>query len=392
MTLPMKITEVKTFIMWGGDAGAEKFSSTLWSAGAGRNWLFVKVETDEGVYGWGEGSLVVQTPTIAQAVQMLSPLLIGHDPADIELLWQKMFLFHRYRSGVIINSALSAIDQALWDIKGKVLGVPVYQLLGGAVRKQIRTYCGAGDIELAKSLVQQGFTGIKTHSWYSDTNLDETQVVPWFKQHIADMRKELGDHVDIMVDNHGRSRPTLAIRQIKAVEEYGLLFFEEPIAPENIDGLSLIRQAGISTDIATGERYLNRWQFSEIIQRQLVDVIQPDVCHCGGISEMRRIAALAEMRSIQVAPHNPKGPVATAASIHISATIPNFMILEHVHPNPLFEKVQITPMKMSDGYYELPSSPGLGVDLDESVIAANPVRLDRGVIQVYLADGTPAQP
>ncbi len=145
-------------------------------------------------------------------------------------------------------------------------------------------------------------------------------------------------------------------------------------------------------DIAAGERYLNRWQFSKIIQRQLVDVIQPDVCHCGGISEMRRIAALAEMRSIQVAPHNPKGPVATAASIHISATIPNFMILEHVHPNPLFEKVQITPMKMSDGYYELPSSPGLGVDLDESVIAANPVRLDRGVIQVYLADGTPAQP
>ena len=387
----MKITQVKPLIMWGGDAGGAEFSSTLWSSGAGRNWLFVKVETDEGIHGWGEGSLVVQTPTIAEAVRMLSPLVIGEDPADIERLWQKMFLFHRYRGGVIINSALSAIDQALWDIKGKSLGVPVYQLLGGAVRNQIRTYCGAGDIERARAHVEHGFTGIKTHSWYADKNIDERKVVPWFRDHIAGLREALGEDVDNMVDNHGRSRPALAIRQIEAVEQYGLLFFEEPVPPENLDCLSLVRQAGLRTDLAAGERLFNRWQFKDMIQRQLVDVIQPDICHCGGISELRRIAALAEMYSIQVAPHNPKGPVATAANVHVCATVPNFLILEHVHPNPLFDEVQTEPMKMNAGYYDVPTAPGLGVDINEDVIAAHPVR-DRAVIAAFYANGTPAQP
>jgi len=387
----MKITRVEPFIMWAGDAGGKDFSSTLWSAGAGRNWLFVKVETDEGIHGWGEGSLVVQTPTIAEAVRMLSPLVIGEDPADIERLWQKMFLFHRYRGGVIINSALSAIDQALWDIKGKALDVPVYQLLGGAVRDRIRVYCGAGDVERARARVAQGFTGIKTHSWYADRDLDERNVVPWFREHIATLREALGENVDIMVDNHGRSRPALAIRQIQAVEQYGLLFFEEPVPPENPDCLTRVRGAGLRTDLAAGERLLNRWGFKEIIERQLVDVIQPDICHSGGISELRRIAALAEMYSIQVSPHNPKGPVATAASIHLCAAIPNFTILEHVHPNPLFEEVQIAPMTMNAGHYDLPTTPGLGVDLDEDVIAAHPVH-DRAVIQAFFADGTPAQP
>jgi len=387
----MKITQVKTFIMWGGDAGGKDFSSTLWSEGAGRNWLFVKVETDEGIYGWGEGSLVVQTPTIAEAVRMLSPLVLGQDPFDIERLWQKMFLFHRYRGGVIINSALSAIDQALWDIKGKALGVPVYQLLGGAVRNRIKVYCGAGDVERARAHVEQGFTGIKTHCWYADKDMDERKVVPWFRDHIAALRESLGEEVDIMVDNHGRSRPALAIRQIEAVEEYRLLFFEEPVPPDSLDCLAVVRQAGLRTDLAAGERLLNRWQFKDMIQRQLVDVIQPDICHCGGISELRRIAALAEMYSIQVAPHNPKGPVATAASLHVSAAIPNFLTLEHVHPISLFDEVQIEPLKMNAGYYDLPTRPGLGVDLNEEVVAAHPVR-DRAVIEAYYADGTPAQP
>ena len=384
----MKITRIEPFIMWGGDAGGKDFSSTLWSEGAGRNWLFVKVETDEGVHGWGEGSLVAQTPAIAQSVRMLAADVIGQDPAAIERLWQMMFLHHRYRGGVIINSALSAIDQALWDIKGKTLGLPVYQLLGGAVRNQIRTYSGAGDLEVARKRVEQGFAGIKTHSWYTDKDIEERKVVPWFRSHIAELRRELGDDVEIMVDNHGRSRPALAIRQIRAVEEFRLLFFEEPVPPDNPDCFAVVRQAGLQTDLAAGERLLNRWQYKDLIQRQLVDVIQPDICHCGGISEMRRIAALAEMYCIGVAPHNPKGPVATAGSIHVCAAIPNFLILEHVHPNPLFEQVQVEPMKMGAGGYDLPTAPGLGVDLDEEVIAANPYR-DRPVIQAFNADGTP---
>ena len=216
-------------------------------------------------------------------------------------------------------------------------------------------------------------------------------MVPRFRSHIAEFREELGDDIEIMVDNHGRSHPTLAIRQIRAVEEFRLLFFEEPVPPDNPDCFAIVRQAGLQTDLAAGERLLNRWQYKDLIQRQLVDVIQPDICHCGGISEMRRIAALAEMYCIRVVPHNPKGPVATAASIQVCATIPNFLILEHVHPNPLFDKVQIEPMKMSAGHCGLPTVPGLGVDLDEEVIAANPYR-DRPVIQAFDADGTPIHP
>ena len=390
--MTMKITSIEPRIMWAGDAGGENFSSTLWSGGAGRNWLFVKIETDQDVHGWGEAALVVQTPTIAQAVTMLSPLLIGENPSNIEYLWQKMFLFHRYRGGVILNSAISAIDQALWDIKGKVLGAPVYQLLGGAVRTRIRTYSGAGNLEQAKRLVDYGLTGIKTHSWYADNNLDERKVIPWFQDHIAEMRQELGDEIDIMVDNHGRSRPSLAIRQIQAIKDYNLLFFEEPVPPDNIDVLKLIRESRPTTDIATGERYLNRWQFKDIIQKQLVDVIQPDICHCGGISEMRRIASLAELYNIQVAPHNPKGPIATAANLHVCAAIPNFLILEHVHPTPLFQEILTETFQMKSGYYDLPSKPGLGIDLDEDIIAANPVRLDRKVIEAYYNDGSPTHP
>ena len=387
----MNITQVKPYIMWGGDAGGKNYSSTMWGRGAGRNWLFVKVETDEGIHGWGEGSLVNQTLTIAQAVHHLAEDITGHDPGDIERHWQVMFLHNRYRGGVVLNSALSAIDQALWDIKGKLLGAPVYQLLGGAVRQGIRVYAGAGNVEMARERVDQGFTGIKTGAWYTDLDIDERKVPALFRKHIVELREAVGPEVDIMVDNHGRSRPALAIKQIRAVEDLGLLFFEEPVPPDNLECLAMVRQAGLDIELATGERLFNRWGYRDLIIRQLVDIIQPDICHCGGISEMRRIAALAELYGIQVAPHNPKGPVATAASVHIAAAIPNFLTLEHVHPCPLFDQVQIEPMKMRDGAYELPTAPGLGVDLDEEVIAANPYK-DRPVIKAFFADGCPTHP
>jgi len=387
----MKITGINPYIMWGGDARKRQFSSTLSSDGAGRNWLFVKVETDEGIHGWGEGSLVNQVRTIAEAVRWVGEDIMGCDPRQIERHWQVMFLHNRYRGGVIINSALSAIDQALWDIKGKLLGVPVYELLGGAVRDRIRIYAGAGDAETARERVGQGFTAVKTGGWHSDVDVDEREVSARLREHIAAMRAAVGAGVDIMVDNHGRSRPALAIRQIRAVEEFGLLFFEEPVPPDNLDALVLVREAGLRTELAAGERFFNRWGFKDLILRQLVDVIQPDVCHCGGISEMRRIAALAEVYGILLAPHNPKGPVATAASVHVCATIPNFLILEHARPVPLFDEVQVDPMKTVDGHYAPPTAPGLGVELHEEVIAANPYK-DRPVIRVFYSDGSPAHP
>lgn len=395
----MKITAVTPHVMWGGDAGGVReaggvrLSSTLWGRGAGRNWLFVKVETDAGVHGWGEASLVNQTPAIAASVELLGRQVTGRDPAAIERLWQMMFLHNRYRGGVVINSALSAIDQALWDIKGKALGVPVYQLLGGAVRDTIRVYAGAGDAEQAQARIAEGFAGVKTGGgWHgADHAVDDRAAPAALREELTAIRQAIGPDAELMVDNHGHSRPAAAIRQIRAVDDLGLLFFEEPVPPDNPDELARVRAAGLSTPLAAGERLHSRWTFRDLVIRQLVDVIQPDVCHCGGISELRRIAALAEIYGIAVAPHNPKGPVATAASLHVCAAIPNFLILEHAHANPLFDAVQVTPMRIGDGGYALPDAPGLGVELEPEVIAAHPYR-HRPVLEAYESDGTPAHP
>lgn len=389
----MKITAVTPHIMWGGDSGGFQFSSTLWGQGAGRNWLFVKVETDAGVYGWGEASLVNQTPAIAASVELLGQQIIGQDPASIERLWQVMFLHNRYRGGVVITSALSAIDQALWDIKGKVLGAPVYQLLGGAVRETIRVYAGAGDPKQARQRIAEGFSGIKTGGGWDgpDHSVNDRRAPAVLREELIAMRDAIGPDAELMVDNHGHSRPSVAIQQLRAVEDLGLLFFEEPVPPDNADELSLIRSAGISTPLAAGERLHSRWAFRDLVIRQLVDVIQPDICHCGGISELRRIAALAEIYGITVAPHNPKGPVATAASLHVCATIPNFLILEHAHANPLFDAVQVEPMRITERGYILSDIPGLGIELNEEVIAAYPYR-HRPVLQAYEEDGAPAHP
>ncbi|MCY4377655.1 MAG: galactonate dehydratase [Spirochaetaceae bacterium] len=389
----MKITAVTPHIMWGGDAGGFQFSSTLWGRGAGRNWLFVKVETDAGVHGWGEASLVNQTPAIAASIELLGRQIMGQDPAAIERLWQVMYLHNRYRGGVVISSALSAIDQALWDIKGKVLDAPVYQLLGGAVRDTIRVYAGAGDPEQARERIAEGFAGVKTGGgWHGpDHAVDDRRAPETLRRELLAIREALPPDAELMVDNHGHSRPPDAIRQIRAVDDLGLLFFEEAVPPDNPDELALLRAAGLSTPLAAGERLHSRWAFRDLVIRQLVDVIQPDICHCGGISELRRIAALAEIYGITVAPHNPKGPVSTAASLHVCATIPNFLILEHAHANPLYDAVQVEPMRIGESGYAPPAGPGLGVDLDEEVIAAHPYR-HRPVLQAYEADGTPSHP
>lgn len=373
----MKITTVTPFVMWNQDAG--------------RNWLFVKVETDQGVHGWGEGSLVNQTMAIAESVRQISPQVIGQDPARIERLWQIMFLHNRYRGGVVIMSALSAIDQALWDIKGKVLNAPVYQLLGGAVRDKIRTYTHAGDPETVQKRRREGFDAIKTSPWPGrDMDTNERSDVTWLRDHIASIRDAGGPDMDIMVDSHGRTRPKMALKQISAIDDMGLLFFEEPVPPDNVASLELLRGAGLRTDIATGERLLGRWAYRSLIEQQLVDVIQPDVCHTGGISELRRIAAMAEIYHIRLAPHNPKGPVATAANIHLAAATPNFLILEHAWPHPLFDEVQTEPMQLSNSYYGLPTKPGLGVDLDEEAVLSHPHQY-RPVLYSEWDDGTPAQ-
>ena len=355
----MKITEIKTFKMRGGN----------------RNWLFVKVMSDEGVHGWGEATLERHERAVEASIHVLEKALVGRDPTEIERNWQIMYRHFFWRAGVILGSAMSGIDQALWDLTGKVYGQPVYKLLGGQVRDRVRAYGHWNDLRHDPALrdPEAGFNAYKTGGWQvGESAFREKDVPGALHEKIREMREELGPDAEIMIDNHGRSRPTVAIKQIEAVQEFNVLFFEEPTPPDNLDTLQTLRDANLRTDLATGERLFFRWGFKDLINRRLVDVVQPDVCHAGGISELRRIAAMAETEYIKFAPHDPAGPISVAASLHVCAAAPNFLILETARDMPWHDLVQKNPLVLKDGYFELPTAPGLGVELDEDVIASRP--------------------
>lgn len=366
----MKITDVKTYLV-----GASR-----------QNWLFVKVETDSGVYGWGEGSLEGQEKAVAAAVSDLSRRIVDSDPTSIEKHWQVMYRHGFWRGGVVLNSALSAIDQALWDITGKVHNAPVYKLLGGPVRERIRAYTHVFGPERAAKLVADGYTGMKTMGMRTDGEMDTTDLAAEFGDRIKELRNAVGPKVKIMIDNHGRAWPSLAIELIKAVEEHNVYFFEEPVPPDNLDALIEVRRKISGTDIATGERLFSRWDYKQLIEQQLVDIVQPDVCHCGGISELRRIASAAETYYMRVAPHNPNGPVATAASIQLAAAIPNFDILEYAIPPEEPMSIIKNPAVHSEGHFLIPDRPGLGIDIDEEAIEQYPYK-QKSYDGVYYADG-----
>lgn len=354
-----------------------------------QNWLFVRVQTDEGLHGWGEASVEGQEKAVAEAIHAVGPRIIGEDPTRIEYLWQMLYRQGFWRGGPVLNSALAGIDQALWDVTGKAYGVPVYKLLGGPVRDRIRAYTHTRSVKQAVALVKEGFTAIKTNSWPYGNIFDPAKAVSFLHDYIGSLREAVGPGIDLMVDNLGRTWPSLVIRQIEVVEEFGLLFFEEPTGPENLDLLAQLRRVPFRVDLATGERLYSRWDYKELIERQLVDIIQPDVCHCGGISELRRIAAAAETYYIRVAPHNPNGPVATAANVQLAAAIPNFAILEYSHLVSEHPEVQKTGPVLTDGYFDLPTAPGLGIELDMDVIERNPY-VNRQYQGVFYPDGAPA--
>lgn len=372
----MQITSIRPFLM----------------RAAERNWLFVKVETDEGIHGWGEASLELKELTVAQAVRDLEPFLVGQDPTRIEHLWQTLYRSGFWRGGVVLNSALSGIDQALWDVTGKAYGVPVYKLLGGPVRDRIRLYAHGG-CDQVPAIREAGFTGVKCGPGVDTTSQRDYEVARGFRGWVQRMLEAAGPGMDVMIDNHGTSRPQQAIRMLDAVDDLGLLFFEEPCPPDNPDALEPLARRGFRTGLATGERLFTRWGFRTILEKQWVSVIQPDLCHAGGISEVRRIAAMAETYYIQVAPHNPYGPVSTAACLHLCAAIPNFLILEYVWTNePWRTRVQVgEPIRAENGYLRLPEAPGLGIDLDEELISSRPYEpVDVGSYRRYDADGAVA--
>jgi len=334
----MKITDIKTYLMHAGRPGG------FWTH---RNWLFVKVLTDEGIYGVGESSgwpRVIET-----AIRDLTPVLIGEDPNNIEALWQKMYLamMHHGMTGIVGSGAITGIEMALWDIKGKALGTPVWNLLGGKLRDRIWAYSHARDADRALELVERGFTALKTGG--VQTPLQQVKVI----------REAVGPDVDLMVDAHGPPWMTTrdAIRLGRALEEYDLLFYEDPVAPENVEALARVADA-VDLPIAAGERHAHMYGVRELIEREIVDVVQPDTGRAGGLLQMKKIAALAEAHYVTVAPHSGSlGPVAEIACLHLLATLPNCLIMEHVEDDCPQRYEVITPLpEISDGHITVPNS------------------------------------
>lgn len=373
-----------------------------------RNWIFVKVVTDQpGLVGWGEATLEWHTRSVVGAIEDLSQLLIGEDPRRVEYLWQMMWRQHFWHgNGIVRGTAIAGIDLALWDIVGKVANMPCHQLWGGPVRDHVRLYChlGGGNMEnfyetsvaeanrfgeLAQQAVAEGFTAFKSMAVPPTMPLEGLKPIKAAEQCVAAMREAVGDAVDIMVDCHARPSPAMGMQFAKALEPYGLYFFEEPCWPENLEGLAAIN-AAVSTPIATGERLTHLSAFKELFDKRGCEVCQLDITHCGGLSEARRIAALAEAHRISLAPHNPQGPVSTAASIEFGFSQPSYVICETVHSdvpwrNDVVEEGYST--ELSTRTVSPNTKPGLGVSINEEEVKKHP--FEQEVLQrVFYEDGS----
>jgi galactonate dehydratase len=354
-----------------------------------RNWVFVKVETDApGLHGWGEATLEWKTKAVVGAVEDLAPLLIGTDPRDIEQAVRILRKHSFWRLGAIGMSAVSGIELALWDIFGKDQGVPVWRLLGGKVRDKVRVYThlGLGDmravyetldeaplVERAREVVEKGYQAFKavfipyTHMTASVANIDKVGRM------MEALRSAVGPSVEIMVDFHGRPGTIgAALAYIEALQPGRPLFVEEPLPPGDMAGLAAIA-AKTSVPLATGERLVERDEFATLLSGRAIDIIQPDICHCGGLLEAKKIAAMAEAASIGVAPHNPLGPIAGVAALHFAVSTPNHVIQEEmVGAVPWYFEVVRGPIRMVDGHWQVPEAPGLGIEVDEKACAAHP--------------------
>jgi galactonate dehydratase len=355
-------------------------------------WLFLKVHTDEGIVGLGEPVVEGRAQTVAAAVHEIGRYLIGQDPRRIEHHWQAIYRGQFYRGGPVLTSALSGIEQALWDITGKWLGVPVYQLLGGAVRDRIRMYGWLGGetygdyIESAKVSAGQGFTALKMGILGAVNIVDTPAVVEANVERFAAIREAVGKEVDVGIDFHGRASPAMAVRLARALEPYEPMFIEEPVLPDNVDVMVTVARS-TTIPIATGERLFTKWGFREVLEKQAATVLQPDLSHAGGILECKKIAAMGETYFAAVAPHCPLGPIALASCLQLDACTPNFLVQEHV---TLGEGYLKEPFVIKGGYIDLPTKPGLGIELDDVALAD---KLDDGsweTPRLWHADGSVA--
>ncbi len=364
----MKITNVETFSYW-----------IEWC-----NWLFVKVSTDEGIHGWGEGSLHGSIPAVDAAIHELGASLIGQDPSGVERHWHALYNAWRWRGGPVFTTAIGALDIALWDLEGKRLGVPVYRLLGGPYRERLPVYAshwlgGASTPDEAhagaREAVNRGFRGFKWTAFdQKRLHEDEAGAISHATSLMEAARDGAGPDTEIYVECAERLSPRTALIAARAFAPYRPAWFEEPIPFENPAAMVRLRQA-LSVPIATGERLLTRWDYRELLQEGGCDVAQPDVMHCAGITEVKRIAALADMQYVPIAPHNPGGPICTLASMHLAAAIPNFLVLEQMEDErALRDSLCTEPVRFVDGHFKLPTGPGLGTDLNLDALADRPFR------------------
>ncbi|HET8523971.1 MAG TPA: mandelate racemase/muconate lactonizing enzyme family protein [Thermomicrobiales bacterium] len=339
----MKITDVKTYLVRANSGGSA-------NRPRGRNWLFVAVHTDEGIIGYGEGG---GWPEVVEAgVREIAPLLIGEDPCAAERIWLKLYdILHGHGlTGAVRGGVQSAIDIALWDIKGKALGVPIHVLLGGAVRDRIRVYGHASTPELARELVAEGYTAFKCQP--------SAQV-------LADLRAAVGDEIDIGLHAHGELTVHAAVRLARDAEPYRPAFFEEPTHPDDPDALAAVA-ARVDVPLAAGERLFHKWAMYDLIKSGAIALVQPETTRLGGITELKKVAGLAEAAGVRVAPHaGSVGPIVEMANVHVMATAPNFLFLEHMPRDIAWRHTVVQgAAKVVDGHIALPTAPGLGIELN----------------------------
>lgn len=346
-------------------------------------WLFLEICTDEGIVGWGEPVLEGQASAVAAVLKQYEKYLIGKDPLRIEDTWQALYRGGFYRGGPILCSALSGVEQALWDIKGKYYGAPVYDMLGGRCRDRIRMYthikapaiAGGPSIEemteVARQRVCAGYTALKYSIIPPILPIESPAHIREHVARFAAVRETIGDQVDLAIDFHGRVSPMLARRLIAELEPYSPMFIEEPVLPENVDLMADIAHS-TSIPIAAGERLFTKWSYREYFEKRAIAIAQPDLCHVGGIAEARKIAAMSEVYFGVVAPHNPLGPISLAACLQLDACIPNFLAQEHLGmPDGADVGVGYLkePFHVENGYIAVTNKPGLGIEIDEEALA-----------------------
>ena len=380
----MKVARVVAYAVDSGHAG----------------WLFVKVESDEPtLHGWGEASLPFKINSVKAEVEVLADVIIGEDAFRTEHLWQLMYRQHS-RGGLIASSAIAGIDQALWDLKARALGVPLYELLGGRVREHVRVYdhietplrkydwgSPEGFAEAAGRSLADGFDAVKVYPVPSTRAHEGPEALRWAESVVASVREAVGDDADVIVDLHGRTSPATAIQYARAFEPYHPLFLEEPCQPEDVEAIARVARS-TRIPIAVGERLATRWDFARVLEAHACAVVQPDLSYCGGISEFRRIADLAQLHSATVAPHNSAGPVATLHNVQAASALPSLLLLEQVRLDvPWRDEIVTSSPDIRGGFARASDRPGIGADVREDICLAHPY-VHRPRSRSYAGDGS----